>query len=96
MDGLEFEGLSTMTEFGQWLRRRLPPTLEPDDNGRVFINTYNEVIGAVRLEVVRHRPDQLPLEGRWLREDVSAHPAVHTGERRLRARVGRKPDGVFS
>ena len=60
VDGLEFEGLSTMTEFGQWLEGGFLQTLEPDDNGRVFINTYNEVIGAVRLEVVRIDPTSCP------------------------------------
>ena len=57
--GTGLEDVNTLQGYNQWLTSDFIDLFEPDDNrgqGRIFMNTYNEIVGSLRVEVLRIDP----------------------------------------
>ena len=68
--GTGLEDVNTLQGYNQWLTSDFIDLFEPDDNrgqGRIFMNTYNEIVGSLRVEVLRIDPSacEWKVDGYW-------------------------------
>ena len=55
-----FEEITTMEDFGAWLYGGFIPSAETWGDGYVRFQTYNVVIGGMRIETLRVEPTKCP------------------------------------